>query len=228
MLAECASMGTCHTRHRPNTVYIRSCMYLFLRIYAGSNQYFNNTICHHSHCLLPCCIPSTPPSPLPKVPEMYSPLWMESRVDCFLWRWKRSQSGSGECMETNIKCENCNEALCFILKQNGFYGYHHMWSILIYSGGIWQDCGFVMCNSRVGPSMGPHPVTSREKTTRTSHKSTHSIRLPPCSMVITIWAAPQTDNHLLNNCAKFSTIQSLSMLSWSWKTLKFSKGHQVV
>ena len=42
-------------------------------------------------------------TPLPlcrKVPGMHSPLWMESRVDCFLCRWKRSQGGSGEGMKT--------------------------------------------------------------------------------------------------------------------------------
>jgi hypothetical protein len=68
-------------------------------------------------------------TPLPlcqKVPGMHSPLWMESRVDCFLCRWKRSQGGSGEGMKTNIKCEDCNEALCFTPKRNCFYEFHYM------------------------------------------------------------------------------------------------------
>jgi len=68
-------------------------------------------------------------TPLPlcrKVPEMHSPLWMQSRVDCFLCRWRRSQGGSGEGMKTNIKCENCNEALCCTPKRNCFYGFDHM------------------------------------------------------------------------------------------------------
>ena len=67
-------------------------------------------------------------TPLPlcqKVPGMHSPLWMESRVDCFLCRWRRSQSGSGEGMKTNIKCEDCNEVLCFTPKQNCFHEFHH-------------------------------------------------------------------------------------------------------
>jgi len=70
---------------------------------------------------------------------------MESRVDCFLCRWKRSQGGSGEGMKTTIKCEDCNEALGFTPKQNCFYEFRHIYSIFIYSGGIWLDCGCVMC-----------------------------------------------------------------------------------
>jgi len=68
-------------------------------------------------------------TPLPhcqKVPGMHSPLWMESRVDCFLCRWRRCQGGSGEGMKTSIKCEDCNEALCFTPKQNCFHEFHHM------------------------------------------------------------------------------------------------------
>jgi len=68
-------------------------------------------------------------TPLPlcqNVPGMHSPLWMESRVDCFLCRWKRSQGGSGESMKTTIKCEDCNEPLCFTPKQIFFYEFHHM------------------------------------------------------------------------------------------------------
>jgi hypothetical protein len=29
-------------------------------------------------------------------------------------------------MKTNIKCEDCNEALCFTPKRNCFYEFHHM------------------------------------------------------------------------------------------------------
>jgi len=68
-------------------------------------------------------------TPLPlcrKVPGMHSPLWMESRVGCFLCRWRRSQGGSGEGMKTSIKCEDCNEALCFTPKRNCFYEFQHM------------------------------------------------------------------------------------------------------
>jgi len=103
-------------------------------------------------------------TPLPlcrKVPGMDSPPWMESRVDCFLCRWRRTQGGSGEGMKTSIKCEDCNEALCFTPKQNCFHESHHMWSISIYSRGIWLDCGCVMCILKAGPSVGPNPVTSK-------------------------------------------------------------------
>jgi len=31
----------------------------------------------------------------------------------------------------------------------------------IYSGGIWLDCGCVMCILKVGPSVGPNPVTGK-------------------------------------------------------------------
>ena len=51
---------------------------------------------------------------------------MGSRVDCFLCRWRRSQRGSGEGMKPSIKCEDCNEALCFTPKQNCFHEFHHM------------------------------------------------------------------------------------------------------
>jgi len=34
--------------------------------------------------------------------------------------------GSGEGMKTSIKCEDCNEALCFTPKRNCFYQFHHM------------------------------------------------------------------------------------------------------
>jgi hypothetical protein len=37
-----------------------------------------------------------------------------------------------------------------------------MLSIFIYSGGIWLDCGSVMCILKAGPSMGPNPVTGKE------------------------------------------------------------------
>jgi hypothetical protein len=36
-----------------------------------------------------------------------------------------------------------------------------MWSISIYSGGIWLDCGCVMCILKAGPSVGPNPVTGK-------------------------------------------------------------------
>jgi len=68
-------------------------------------------------------------TPLPlcrKVPGMLSPLWLESRVDCFFCRWRRSQGGSGEDMKTSIKCEDCDEAMCFTPKQNCFYEFYHM------------------------------------------------------------------------------------------------------
>ena len=70
-------------------------------------------------------LPPLPPSlvtkhtPLPlcqKGQGMHSPLWMESRLGCFLCRWKRSQVGSGEGMKTTINCEDYNEALCFTPK----------------------------------------------------------------------------------------------------------------
>jgi len=41
---------------------------------------------------------------------MHSPLWMESRIDCFLCRWKRSQGDSGDGMKISIQCKDCNEA----------------------------------------------------------------------------------------------------------------------
>jgi len=36
-----------------------------------------------------------------------------------------------------------------------------MWSILIYSGGIWLDCGCVMCIGKSGQSMGLNPDKSK-------------------------------------------------------------------
>jgi len=68
----------------------------------------------------------TKDTPLPlcqKVPGMHSLLWMESRVDCFLCRWRRSQGGSGEGMKTSIKCEDCNVALCFTPNQIVFMNF---------------------------------------------------------------------------------------------------------
>jgi hypothetical protein len=50
-------------------------------------------------------------------------------------------------MKTSIKCENCNEALCFTFKRNCFYKFHHMWIICIYSGSIWLGCNCVKCIS---------------------------------------------------------------------------------
>ena len=64
-------------------------------------------------------------------------------------------------MKTSIKCEDCNEALCFTPKQNCFYEFHHLRRIFIYSGGIWLDYHCVMCILKVGPSMGPNPVTGK-------------------------------------------------------------------
>ena len=71
----------------------------------------------------------TKSTPLPlsrRIPGIHSPLWMESRADCFLCRWRRSQGGDGEPMKTSIKCEDCNEALCFTPQRNCFYEFHHM------------------------------------------------------------------------------------------------------
>jgi len=51
---------------------------------------------------------------------MHYPLWMESKVDYFLCRWRCSQGGSGEGMKINIKCEDCNEALYFTPNRNFF------------------------------------------------------------------------------------------------------------
>jgi len=68
-------------------------------------------------------------TPLPihrKVPGMHSLLWMENRVECFLCRWRRSQGGSGEGIRSSIKCDDCNEVLCFPPKQNCFHEFHHM------------------------------------------------------------------------------------------------------
>jgi hypothetical protein len=31
----------------------------------------------------------------------------------------------------------------------------------LYSGGIWLDCGCVMCILKAGPSVGPNPVTGK-------------------------------------------------------------------
>jgi len=103
-------------------------------------------------------------TPLPlcrKVPGMHSPPGMESRVDCFLCRWRTCQGGSGEGMKTSMKCEDCNEALCFTPKRYCFYEFYHMYSIFIYSGGILLDCGCVMCILKAGPSVGPNPVTGK-------------------------------------------------------------------
>ena len=84
----------------------------------------------HTICPAPTAYqPSYQAHPLPlcrKVPGMHSPLWMESRVDSSLCRWRRSQGGSGEGMKTSIKCEDCNEALCFTPKRNCFHEFHHM------------------------------------------------------------------------------------------------------
>jgi hypothetical protein len=63
-------------------------------------------------------------------------------------------------METNIKCEDGNEALCSTPKQQCFYKYRHILSISIHSGGIRLDCGSVMCLLNTGPSIGHNPVTS--------------------------------------------------------------------
>jgi len=41
MAAECAWMRTRHTRHTPNTAYISSWMYLYLRIFTSSNRYIS-------------------------------------------------------------------------------------------------------------------------------------------------------------------------------------------
>jgi len=94
------------------------------------------------HCL-PGQLPSTS-SPCYNVARMHSPLYMQSGVDFFLCRWWWCLSGSGEDMETSIKCENCNEALYCTAKQNCFCEFHLMWSIVMYSGGIWLDCSWVM------------------------------------------------------------------------------------
>jgi len=64
-------------------------------------------------------------------------------------------------MKTSIKCEDCNEALCFTPKRNCFYEFHHMYSIFIHSGGIWLDCGCVIGILKAGPSVGPNPVTGK-------------------------------------------------------------------
>ena len=63
-------------------------------------------------------------------------------------------------MKTSTKCEDCNEALCFTPKQNCFYEFHCMYSIVIYSGGICVDCGCARCILKAGRSVGPNPVTS--------------------------------------------------------------------
>jgi len=55
---------------------------------------------------------STKHTPLPlcrKIAGMHSPLWLESRVDCFLCRWRRCQGGSGDGIKTSTKCEKCSE-----------------------------------------------------------------------------------------------------------------------
>jgi len=103
------------------------------------------------HTPLPLC---------PKVPRMHSLHCLESRVHTILHKWRSSQGGSGEGMETNIKCEDGNEALCLTPKQKCFYKFRHILSILIYSSGIWLDCSCVMCILNTGPSIGQNPVTS--------------------------------------------------------------------
>jgi len=118
------------------------------------------------HRSFPHCLPgwkgSTPFYCLcRKVPGMHSSLWLESSVGCLLCRWRISHCGSGEGMKTSIKCEDCNEALYFTPKRNCFYEFHQMWSILMYSGGIWLDCGCVMCILKAGPSVGPNPITGK-------------------------------------------------------------------
>jgi hypothetical protein len=113
------------------------------------------------HCLSGW-IANTPFYPLcRKVPGMHSSLWMECRVDCLLCRWRRRHCGSGEGMETSIRCEDCNEALYFTPKRNCFYEFHHICSIFMYSGGIWPDCGCVMSILKAKPSVGRNPVTSK-------------------------------------------------------------------
>jgi hypothetical protein len=102
------------------------------------------------------------PQPLcRKVPGMHPPLWTESRVDCFLCRWRRSLGGRGEGMKTTIKCEDCNETLCITPNQNCFHEFHSLWSMSTYCGGICLDCGSVMCILKAGPSVGPNPVTGK-------------------------------------------------------------------
>jgi hypothetical protein len=59
-----------------------------------------------------------------KVPAMHSPHWMQSWVDGFFCRRRRSQSASRGDMETSIKCEDCNETVCFTHKQNRFYDWN--------------------------------------------------------------------------------------------------------
>jgi len=132
--------------------FSRTCAFIYIGLVALLDRiqssfckyhYFNNTI-----FLAPTAYQAGYQAHLPlcwKVPGIHCPLWMESRVYCILCRWKRSQGGSGEGMKATIKCEDCIEALCFTPKQNCFYEFHHMLSIFIYSGGIWLDCGCVMC-----------------------------------------------------------------------------------
>ena len=103
-------------------------------------------------------------TPLPlcqKVPGMHFPLWTAKRVDGFHCRWRRSQSGSGEGMKTSIKCEDCNETSGFTHRGNCFYELHYMSSISIYSGGIWLDCGCVMCILKADQSEGPNLGTGK-------------------------------------------------------------------
>jgi len=68
-------------------------------------------------------------TPLPlgqKVQGIHSPLWIESRVECFLCRCRRSQSDSGEDMKTMVNVEECNATLCFTPKWSCFHEFHYM------------------------------------------------------------------------------------------------------
>ena len=95
------------------------------------------------------------------VPGMHSPFRIESTVDCFLCRWKRSQGDSGEGMKTTIKWEDSIEDLCFTPKWNWFCKFHHMLCIFIYCRSIWLDWGCVMCILKAGPFMGPNLATGK-------------------------------------------------------------------
>jgi len=133
---------------------------------------------HHPICLEPTAYQASIQEHLHsisrKIPGMHSPLWMESRVDCFLCSWRWHQGRSGEDMKTNIKCKDCNEALCFTPKRNGFYEFCHMCSIFIYAGGKkWLNNVCVICTLKASPSMGPNLVTGKGKVPHDTYAQTY-------------------------------------------------------
>jgi hypothetical protein len=64
-------------------------------------------------------------------------------------------------MKTSKKCEDCNEALCFTPKRNGFQEILHICSISIKSGVIWLDYGCAMWVLKAGGLVGSNLSTGK-------------------------------------------------------------------